>query len=365
MRDWLEHTDVLSFPLWDWSIAGATALAVILVFRFFLALLRGRLARATARTHTRVDDALVEVLASTSWLILGTAAVLIGLATMDIRPRLAAGIERVWFLLAAAQAGLWLDRAIRVWTRVHLERRPDLNPVTTTILSLAARGLVWVIVLLSMLANLGVDITAMVASLGIGGVAVALAVQTVLGDLFASFSIGLDKPFEIGDFIVVGKTSGTVEHIGLKTTRIRNISGEQVIWSNTELLKQTIQNFKRMETRRIAFRFGASTHTDPKDIERLVQRVRGVVQEVPEVVLDRVHFLEFGESSLQLEAVYIVKSAEFNVYMDVQQRINLGILRAMRETGVDIAVPVREVHVTRDEAAPPARQARGPRLQAT
>jgi len=206
-------------------------------------------------------------------------------------------------------------------------------------------------VLLGMLSNLGVNITAFVASLGVGGIAVALAAQNILGDLFASLAIVMDKPFEVGDFIVLGSVSGTVENVGLKTTRIRSLGGEQVVMSNTELLKQTVSNYKRLAQRRIVFTFSVTYGTTPE----LLAEVPGIVQRAvgssSRLRFDRAHFKGFGDSSLDFEAVYIVLDPDYGIYMDEQQRINLELMRELAARGIRFALPSRTLYMV-----PPAEE---------
>jgi small-conductance mechanosensitive channel len=191
----------------------------------------------------------------------------------------------------------------------------------------------------------GVNITAFVASLGVGGVAVALAVQNILSDLFASLAIGLDKPFEVGDFVVFGDVAGAVERVGLKTTRIRSISGEQIICSNTELLKNTLHNYKRMEERRVVFNFGINYATPPDTIAQIPGIVRKAVESFEKTRFDRAHFKEFGTSALNFETVYFITTTDFNLYMDVQQNINLYIMREFQAHDIAFAFPTMTLNV--------------------
>jgi small-conductance mechanosensitive channel len=193
--------------------------------------------------------------------------------------------------------------------------------------------------LLTVLANMGVNVTAFIASLGIGGVAVALAVQNILGDLFASLSIGLDKPFVIGDFVIFGDVLGTVERVGLKTTHIRSLDGEQIVCSNAEILKKTIHNYKRMSTRRVLFNFGVSYATSPDQLEQIPQMIKALVEKFENARFDRAHFKGFGSTTLDFEVVYILDTGDFNLYMDIQQSLNLSIMRELKNLGVEFALP--------------------------
>jgi small-conductance mechanosensitive channel len=206
-----------------------------------------------------------------------------------------------------------------------------------------ARFAIWTMMVLLTLANLGVDVTAMVAGLGIGGVAIALAAQNILGDLFASASIVLDKPFVLGDFIAVGEDMGTVEHIGLKTTRVRSLSGEQLVFANSDLLKSRIRNFKRMNERRAVFTVGVAYSTPADKVAAIPAILREAVQSQPSARCDRAHFTRYSDLALVFEVVYYVSSADYNLYMDIQQAINLTILRRFAEEQIGFAYQTRTV----------------------
>jgi small-conductance mechanosensitive channel len=181
----------------------------------------------------------------------------------------------------------------------------------------------------------------MIAGLGVGGVAVALAVQSILGDLFASLSIVIDKPFVIGDFVIVDEYMGTIEHVGLKTTRIRSLGGEQIVFSNSDLLKTRIRNYKRMRERRVLFGFGVLYQTPIDVVEKIPDLMRAIVEARKNVRFERAHFKAFGESSLDFEVVYWMLDPDYNLYMDVQQAINLEMLRVFEREGIGFAYPTR------------------------
>lgn len=204
--------------------------------------------------------------------------------------------------------------------------------------------IIWSIGALLLLDNLGIKITTLVAGMGIGGVAVALAAQAILGDLFAYFSILFDKPFEIGDFIITGDYMGTIEHIGIKTTRIRSLGGEQIIFSNSDLIGSRPRNYKRMSRRRVVFKIGV-TYDTPKDkMERLPVLIKEIITSLPLTTFDRAHFSGFGDSSLDIETVYYVEDADYNKYMDIQQAINLSIME-FSKLGVEFAFPSRTIYL--------------------
>jgi small-conductance mechanosensitive channel len=209
------------------------------------------------------------------------------------------------------------------------------------------------VVLLVALDNFGVDITALVTGLGIGGIAVALAVQNILGDLFASLSIILDKPFVIGDFIIVDNYMGNIEHIGLKSTRVRSLSGEQLIFSNSDLLKSRIRNYKRMMKRRVVFAVGVVYQTAPEKLKVIPELIKKMIEAQELTEFDRVHFKEFGNFSLNYEAVYWVCSPDYKTYMDIQQAINLAIFEEFKTQGIEFAYPTQTLFVNQENMTAP------------
>jgi small-conductance mechanosensitive channel len=202
-----------------------------------------------------------------------------------------------------------------------------------------------VVVVLIGLSNLGVDITALIAGLGVGGIAVALAAQNVLGDLLASLSIVLDKPFVIGDFIVAGDYKGTVENIGIKTTRLRSLSGEEIVLSNKDLLESRIQNFKRMWRRRVVLKVGVIYSTTAEVLEKIPVWMKAIVTSEAKLDFDRCHFSGFGASSLDFEMVFFVNDSDYNLYMDIQQRVMLSIFKKFNEEKVEFAFPTQSLFI--------------------
>lgn len=330
-------------------VVAATVIGFALL-RFLVGSLRKRLADRTSRWAVYASA----VAHRTSNLLIFVFSLMLALKLVELPANWEAALAHGWFVVLALQVALWLDACVRLWTRGMAATRFGglQNPVMATIISVVILIVVWAVMLLSILANLGVDITALIASLGVGGIAVALAVQTILSDVFASLSIGFDKPFEIGDFVVFGNVAGTIEHIGLKTTRIRSLSGEQIVCANAELLKQTLHNYKRMNTRRIVFQFGISYRTPADQAKAVTDLVRQIISGQSDVKFDRAHFLSFEESRLLFEVVYIMQTSDYNRYMDVQQAINLQLLAGLQELGVEFAFPVRELRVSEDSLQP-------------
>jgi small-conductance mechanosensitive channel len=341
---WLERS-VYGNPVADWLIAfGIAAGAAMLLLLLLRRAVPSWLAAYARRTETRVDDAVAEILTATRPAFLLIVALYLGAQYLALPDKVARTVDGVALVALLLQAGAWGQRGIAL----ALRRKKETDAAGTTtlvVLGFVGRIALWSVVLLMILDNLGVNITALVASLGIGGIAVALAVQNILGDIFASLSIALDRPFAIGDFIVVGDVLGTVEYIGLKTTRIRSLSGEQIVFSNADLLKSRIRNYKRMAERRVLFGFGVVYQTPAAKLERVPALVREIVESQPKTRFDRAHFKEYGDSSLNFEVVYHVLDPDYNAYMDIQQAINLAIFRRFQEEGIEFAYPTRTLYL--------------------
>lgn len=335
--------------LWSWGIALGIAVLAALVLKLARRILHDRLAALAPRTATTADDVAVELLKRTMGWFLIVLSLYFGLLTLELSPKvvgIAAAIAAIAFLV---QVGLWAGTAIVFYLDRYRTRRLEVDAsslATLNIIKFIALTLVWALVLLAALDNLGFDVTALIAGLGIGGIAVALAAQNVLGDLFASLSIALDKPFAVKDFLIVDDYLGTVENIGIKTTRLRSLSGEQVVFSNTDLLTSRIRNYGRMFERRIAFLIGV-TYETPRDKLELIPRVlkEAVEGHGDKVRFDRAHFKSYGPYSLDFETVYYVRSPDYTLYMDIQQAINLRIHEIFEHNGIEFAYPTQTLYL--------------------
>ncbi|MGH8797815.1 MAG: mechanosensitive ion channel family protein [Caldimonas sp.] len=349
--EWFRQASIGGLSLASIAIGAVVALASYILMTLAVRLALARLAKLSGHTANRADDVLVDVLSGTSRWLLALAALLIGIGMLDLPARWASRVGQLWFLAVALQIALWANRAVTIGLRRHAQRHAGAagNPISAsaTLISWGLRTLLWSVIVLAMLSNIGINITAFIASLGVGGIAIALAAQSVLGDLFASVAIAVDKPFEVGDFIVFGSVAGSVETVGIKTTRIRSIGGEQIVMSNTELLKQTVSNYKRLKERRIVFGFGVTYAATADQAEAIPALVKRVIEASDRLRFDRAHFKSFGESSLDYEVVYIVLAPDYALYMDQQQRINLELMREFAASGIEFAFPTRTVYVAR------------------
>lgn len=331
-----------------WIVAISVGFLVLLCLWAAEYVIVRRLQGLAGRTANQWDDMAAEILGKTRF----TFLFFVGLYAMSrllvLPERVSGAVEIVAFIALLVQLALWGNEAIAQLIRGYTHRRMEEDAATATTMRFVGfigRVGLWVLIVLVALDNMDVDITGLVAGVGIGGIAVALAVQNVLGDLFASLSIVLDKPFVIGDFIIVGDLMGTVEHVGLKTTRVRSLSGEQLVFSNNDLLNSRIRNFKRMFERRIVFSFGVVYQTSHDQLARIPGMVRSIIEEQDDTRFDRAHFARYGDSALEFEVVYYVVKPDYNIYMDIQQAINLGLYRRFEEEGLEFAYPTRTLYV--------------------
>ncbi len=341
--DWILHAEFLQVPALRWLLAlllGGTCgfLALITLRR-----LGHRFLQLGEHGKAAVAIALAAALQRSSVPLVLLLFILLACRLLAGPELLLLWLDRGIFLCAALQLGLWANAATQSLSQHRLGVGAATNPVVTTVLAWFVRILVWATLILAVLANVGVNITAFVASLGIGGVAMALALQNVLGDLFASLSIGLDKPFAIGDFIAFDDKSGHVLRVGIKTTRVRAQSGEELVIGNAELLSKPIHNYGRLQQRFAELRFGVVPDTPAARVDELVQRLRLLGAGFDDLRLERAHFVRIGDSALEIALAWTTQSADYGSHLDVQQRINLQILELLAKLGVRLAAPLREI----------------------
>jgi small-conductance mechanosensitive channel len=343
------NTLFLGNPLADWLIALVAAAVVAAGLDAVKAILLRRLSRLVAADpgNVRAAGSFVAALSSTRLAVLVLVGLYAGASLLVLPERAQLVLSRIAIAAVLVQCAIWGDHAVRAWlagTRARQAADPD-RVTSSAAIAFLLRVALWAVVALMILDNLGVNITTLVASLGIGGIAIALAVQSILGDLFASLSIVLDKPFVVGDFIIVDTMLGTVERIGLKTTRVRSLGGEQIVFSNADLLKSRIQNLRRMEARRVVFRFDLTYETPEPALRLLPGLIEEIVAAQPQVRFDRAHLASLAAPGYTFETVYYVDSADYRVFMDTQQEVYLRIVAMLEEQGVRLALPAQAVHL--------------------
>ena len=331
------------------GIYAATTLGLWLIERYVLR----AFARFAGDTQTSVDDLVAHVLGETKFGLVLFVALFIASLALELDPAVALVIRRAAVIAIVVQGGIWASAAIAFWvTRfTSLMAGEDAEAVTMmSALSFVGRLAVWSVSLLLILDNLGVEVAALLAGLGIGGIAVALAAQNVLGDLLASLSIILDKPFVIGDFLVVGEYQGSVERIGLKTTRLRSLGGEQLVVGNSDLINARIRNLGRMADRRGSLKLGV-TYDTPRE---LLARIPGWIEEIvgarEAVRFDRCHLTGFADSAIEFDTVFYMTVPEYDRFLDAKQTILLAIHERFDRHGVAFAYPTRVVYTIPAEA---------------
>jgi len=342
--------EFISSNTWEhWSSALIAIVVFLGLFYIVRRVVMSRLKQLSVRTETVVDDFLYEVLSATRVLLAGAVSLYIAKSFLVMPASLEKSTDKLFIALLLLQSGFWAARGLEFWLRRRLAQgeadEQGAREMTRSLLSFLGRVVLWSLVFLLILDNLGLNVSALIASLGIGGIAVALAVQNILGDLFASLSIAIDKPFVIGDFIIVDDLMGSVEHVGLKTSRIRSLGGEQIVFSNNDLLKSRIRNYKRMQQRRVVFAIGVTYDTPKAKLEAIAPLIRKAIEAQDKTRFDRAHFKGFGAFSLDFEAVYYVNSADYNLYMDIQQGINLQLVDDFTGLAVEFAFPTQTLHV--------------------
>jgi small-conductance mechanosensitive channel len=346
---------ILGNNLGHWVLAfGVTVLAYIAI-RIVVRSVARRLAGRAEKQGSRILGFLSEIVRRTSFFTVLLAALVAGTQFVELPGQIATLLRHLLVVAALLQGGLWAALLLEKFLQFRMSAQKEASRSTAvTLLTFSGKLLLWGFIVLLSLENLGIDVTALIAGLGVGGIAIALAAQNILGDLFASITILLDKPFVVGDSIVLGDFAGNVEHIGVKTTRLRSVTGEQIIIGNHDLVSSRVRNFKRLTERRQIFTIGITYDTPAEQVESVAATLREIVTSIPDTRFDRSHFKSFEDSALLFEVVYFVKKPDFNALMDVQQKINLEIYRRFAAEGIEFAYPTQVVHQATPQPPPPA-----------
>jgi small-conductance mechanosensitive channel len=352
--------DILNQMYWEnTGLRWLLALALSALLFLFLNTLKRAVARRVLvwvrGTENDLDDLLVELFGRTWYLFLATVSIYAGARFLNL-PSIEPTLRTIMVILFLGQAAVWGSGIINYLIARHTKESAEKEGDTTAVnvLGVVAKAVVWTVAGLLALDNIpGVEVDSLIASLGIGGIAVALAVQNILGDLFASLSIVLDEPFEVGDSIAVDDHFGTVERVGLKSTRVRSLTGEQLVFSNSDLLSSRIRNYGRMDERRIALILGVTCETPIEKLVEIPRIVQEIIEEQPQARFGRVHFKAYGPFSLDYEIVYFMLTSDYDVFMDTQQAINLGILKRFAEAGIELPYPTQTVFVAKPGGGSP------------
>lgn len=339
----------LGNSLQAWLTASLTTAILFVVLMVVRRLLVSRLGVLAARTTNQIDDMVVALIGETRAWVLLVLAIYVGVAPLKLPPRVELYLAPAAKLVLLWQAAVWGAGAIGFWVKHHLEHRSGTGDragiAMINAMGVGAKVILWILVMITALKSVfAIEITPLITGLGVSGIAVALAVQNILGDLLAALAIVFDKPFDVGDTIGVDTITGTVEHIGLKTTRIRSVTGEQIIIGNGDLLKSRLRNFRRMYQRRVLFNLDVTFDTPSEALAKLPTIIEKIVSAQSPVKFDRCHVSSFSESAIRIETVYYVLDPDYKKYMDVQQAINLEVLRRFAAERVKFAFPSRTVY---------------------
>jgi small-conductance mechanosensitive channel len=341
-------TEYLGNSVLDYTKAIVLFVILLIIFKVIQYVILKRLGKIAEKTKTDVDDTLIKITKSLKppfyWFLAFFFAVkflVLGALTVQVIN----GILVVWVVYQIIK-GIQILLNYILNKRFAKEDDPSAKAAIVYV-NMIAKFLLWAIGLLLILSNLGIDVTSLIAGLGIGGIAVAFALQNILSDLFSSFAIYFDKPFQIGDFIVAGKHSGTVEKIGIKTTRLRALQGEEIVISNNELTGARVQNFKKMQKRRVVSSFGILYETPIEKIKKIKQLVKNIFDNLEDTELSRVHFKQLGDFSLNFEVVYNITTGDYNIFMDMQEKYNLALMEVFESEGIEFAYPTQKLFVAK------------------
>jgi small-conductance mechanosensitive channel len=326
---------------------GVGLLAYIIIWLIKLALTT-RVARFFGHKKNKWDDVVVFTLEKTTTFFMVAMAAYLGFRFVPHSKLIGSYANKLFFIFLMWQIAIWSHHLLEMWIHASIKRRTRTNPAVAnsiSLIKLLGRFILFSVIFLFTLSNLGIKITTIVAGLGVGGIAVALALQRILGDLFSSLSIVLDRPFMVGDFIEVGTYLGEVEKIGLKTTRLRSISGEQLIFSNSDLLSARIRNYRRMQERRIDFPLNLPLHLNMERLKTAISLIAAIIRSKKRARFERCHLKKIGQHFLEIETVFWVLSDEYDVYMDIQQDILFEIKAAFESENITFAYPTQRMEV--------------------
>lgn len=337
----------LNNPISQWLIALGIFLLVLVALWPIKRYVLSKLKVWVKSTDTELDNLVVQVLSQTKRPFIVLIAIWAGSRVLEMPDFLYNALEKIAIVVVVLQIGIWATTALTKWLAILAEKSAKRGQVVTWLggVEWAGKFVIWTLVLLVGLENLGLDVSGLITGLGIGGIAVALAAQNVLGDLFAAFAIYIDRPFVIGDYLKVGDQMGTVETIGMKTTRLRSISGEELIFGNSDLVDSRIQNYGRLNERRANFTVGVTYDTPKEKVAEIPGMIKDIVEAQDHVRLDRSHFKELGDSALIFETVYFVLVPAFGTKMDIQEAINLELMQRFDGEGIEFAFPTQTLYV--------------------
>lgn len=335
----------------DYLICLSIFLGGIIIIQILKNVVIKRIKTWAKKISTTIDDFLIHSIKKELLPLLYFGALYLGVRVLTLHPTLEKVINGLGLILLIFFSVRFLLAIIAYGFETHwTKKEKDIAKKNVFKgIMIVVKVIVWGLAIVIFLDNIGFDVSALIVGLGIGGIAVALAAQSILGDLFSYFTIFFDRPFEIGDFIVVGDHLGTVEHIGVKTTRVRSLGGEQLIFSNTDLTNSRVRNFKRMNKRRVVFKLGVTYETNLQQLKEIPVIITNTIKNIDDTVLDRAHFLSYGDFSLIFEVVYYVIGGDYRKYADIQQEINFKIKEEFEKRGIEFAYPTQTLYLNKGQ----------------
>ncbi len=344
----LQYT-VLGNSLKQYLIALGVFILSMIILKIFKYSVLHNLKKLAKKTKVEIDDILIISIQAIHWPLYFFISIYIAIQFLSLPEIIGKGVSILILIAVAYYAVKAVQRLVDFgFQKVANKKRADEKNFDPSIINLSkkfTKGVLWILAGVIILQNLGYNISALVAGLGIGGLAIAFALQSILSDIFSSFSIYFDKPFEIGDFIIVGKDMGVVTKIGIKSTRIQALQGEEIVISNQELTSTRVNNYKKMDKRRVQFSLGVTYNTKLDKVKKIPKLIEEAINKTGKTEFDRAHFKSFGDFSLNFEVVYYLKSNDYNEYMDAQQEINLAIKESFEKENIEFAYPTQTIFV--------------------
>ena len=353
--------DILNQVWWNntlrmYAIVLGEIILAWIILRIFKRIIITALKKITSRTESEIDDA---VISAAEKFVIPYLYITINygiIEQLNFSPHAEHVLKVVIAVITAYYFIRFINHVIHASVLLYMQRKDEPQERTTQLtgILIVVKVLVWIGGILMLVENLGYNITTIITGLGIGGIAIALAAQNILSDLFSYFVIFFDKPFEIGDTISVNNVTGTVERIGIKTSHIRSVSGEQLIMPNAELVKSTIKNIKRLQRRGVTFKLNVRYDTSEEKLKALPELIQSIINKQPHAKFDRCHLVAFGDFSLSYEVLYFIDNSDYKIYLDIQQNIFLEIMDAFSKQGIDFAFP-GQTFILQHPQAPPVK----------
>ncbi|MDA3839478.1 MAG: mechanosensitive ion channel family protein [Patescibacteria group bacterium] len=346
----LEGIEILGNSLYSYTSAAIVFLAVLFGLKIFKTVVVARILKIAKKTKSNLDDMIIEAIDVIHWPFYVLVSINIALKTLSVGDFITKIIYYLFLISVMYYVIKFSEKLIDYGTGVIIEKKKEGGGGTGIInfLSTLSKVSLWVIAVVLLLSNLGYNVTSLIAGLGIGGIAIALALQNILSDIFSSVSIYFDKPFKIGDFVTINGYSGTIKKIGIKSTRIQALQGEEVIMSNNELTQAQIQNYGIMDRRRVVLELGVTYQTKSEQLRKIPNMLKKIIDKADNATFDRSNFSSYGDSSLGFETVFYIESSDYTEYMKIQEEVNLGIYEEFEKEKIEFAYPTQTLFIEKE-----------------